>query len=212
MYVVSRCFNWIGYHLVDQLLQQGQEVIGIDDIKTPKQEHFALLIGRNSLFTHQETVEEARKEGEIDTLFTINDHERAESLSDLKTSKWIHLSNQAIRDGDHIINVHLPLLYGEWMPRDAEGCYVQQQYIRFDSDTFKHQAIYIQDFVQALIQLVKSEQLPKTVDMYPLKRLERAQTKQENHLFIRELAPLEKRHQDLLTHYQKFQQIYLTLR
>ncbi|MGM8214670.1 hypothetical protein ACLIA0_03745 [Bacillaceae bacterium W0354] len=45
------CFDDIGYYLVEHFLNDGYEIIGVDDINNEKKEQYYLMLGRNASFS-----------------------------------------------------------------------------------------------------------------------------------------------------------------
>lgn len=201
MFLITGCFSWIGYHLLAKLLNDGEEVIGVDQLDNDKKEHFAMLVGRNANFTFYETTDQAEKwrsNSKLNTMFQID-------LSEHRS--LIHFSSKYASENEQSIEIELPLLYGEWMERSETGFYYKGEFVRFDSKQFENSAIYIEDFVNAVSQLSETTLLPSTI-MYCAHKQSRVQKTNNEQLFIlpynSQFNILEK----IDSHYQRFNSLY----
>src|SRR5699024_11747942 len=50
IFLVENCFHWLGFHIINRLLDNGYQVDGMDDLDTDKKEHLSMFVGRNELF------------------------------------------------------------------------------------------------------------------------------------------------------------------
>ncbi|WP_164669480.1 hypothetical protein [Virgibacillus doumboii] len=189
LFLVENCFHWIGFHVVDFLLENGHRVDGMDDMSTDKKEHLSMFVGRNELFTH---VTETERETAYDTTITIRkDDELVLTLNNGSTTK-----------------INFPLVYGKWMPMEPEGMYYNNQFIRFNSDHFLSEAVYIEDVLQSLIQWVKSSNLSPVLEVKSIHEKHRENKKLENSIFIRNNRPIKENVNIVINHYETYKNFY----
>ncbi|WP_101843471.1 hypothetical protein [Halobacillus sp. Marseille-P3879] len=104
--VVFNCFHWMGYHCTRQLLYNGHEVVGVDEIDTPLKEKLYMYVGRNSHFQHFNTIEE-----------------RDNHSHHSKNEPWIKISQREIiisTNGNSDVALPVPPLFGEWMKMESQ--------------------------------------------------------------------------------------------
>ncbi|GGM24982.1 hypothetical protein GCM10011351_08340 [Paraliobacillus quinghaiensis] len=208
MFVIIGCFNWIGFHLLETLLQNGEEVIGVDQLDHPKREHLSMFVGRNANFTYYETLDQVKKNN-------LNNHIQAVFMCDqvqsfnrksISSLKYIQFFPKQ-KGQQEVIEVKLPLLYGEWMDRDENGIYNSNEFIQYDSALFKEKAIYIKDFIGAIIQLSDASNSPSTVSYYTPEQLQEQQSSVTD-LFILPSNSPTRNLEKVEAHYQRFNEMY----
>lgn len=206
MFLVIGCFNWVGYHLTDALLVNGDKVVGIDHLDYIKKEQLALNIGRNSNFTFYETIDES-KLNELDpkAIFVFD------STIDFNYKDFLDVrcftKSYEKHARKNIIEITQPYLYGEWMERTETGYYQDKIFIPFDSKLFSEKAVYIKDFVGALIQLVDASLVPESITYYtPVQAVKKSDNMGE--LFILQRMSNEKRFAKVEEFYRKNSEIH----
>lgn len=202
--LVVNCFHWIGFHVVDGLLEKGEEVDGIDLSPPDEMEHLSLFFGRNSLFQQVDLTN--RKEYE--TAIIIGDYD---GLDQVNSKRYIIINGKkGIEKGNRsfITNIHVRLLFGEWMPMDQRGVYVNGQHITFDSNLFLTQAVYITDFVQGLLNWMTIPSLPRSLNIKSRQDKRDTNEKLENTIFLKDNTPIEEKIQIVKTHYKRFKDVY----
>ncbi|WP_117170877.1 hypothetical protein [Paraliobacillus sediminis] len=201
MFLVIGCFNWVGYHLTDALLVNGDKVVGIDYLDHTKKEELVLNIGRNSNFTFYETIDNSKlKRLDPKAIFVFDStiDFNYKEFSNVRCFTCMHEK----RARNNIIEITLPFLYGEWMERMEMGYHQDQAFIRFDSQLFSEDAVYVKDFVQALIQLVDASLLPDSIRYYtPEQAMKKSINKRE--LIILPSMSNEKRFKKVEVFYRK---------
>jgi len=186
--------HWIGYHLVTTLLDEDCPVDGMVD---KEKCDLSMFFGRNSLFSFVEKDQLKL----YDTCFVIGENQYKDTTLAKRTFIINPKAPVESNDGE-VIEIQSPLLFGEWMPMDENGIYRDKEYISFQSERFKTEAIYIKHFIDGLLQLMKITDLPKTVTLYSKNH----RTREErfgNIIYIRANDNLDKV-KDLITHYKKF--------
>lgn len=126
---VRPCFHWIGYHMTANLLQEGEEVIGIDPLTSDLSHHLYMFVGRNSNFQH--FYDKKDKEHFI--------HKEPEEIFVQYEQNELSIEqNQSV-----ILNTSLPKLYGEWMDLPDERIQSEEDMWEW---IMEHEATYIGDF------------------------------------------------------------------
>ncbi|MFC4559304.1 hypothetical protein ACFO3D_13980 [Virgibacillus kekensis] len=185
--LVENCFDWLGYHILEELLENDYETAGVDEITTDFKEHLSMLVGRNALFRH---ITEPERENKYDSSIVVK-------------------SDQLIitRDGQQT-TVELPLLFGEWMPMNEAGIYRQNNHIPFDSNFFQKNAVYVDDFVRSLLLWMKASQLPGVLEVKSATDDKEVNIKLENSVYIRNNIPINELVGLVKNHYNKYRNIY----
>jgi len=201
-FLVTSCFDWVGFHLVNQLLEKGYEVDGIDEETTALKEHLSMFLGRNSAF-RLKTRDELRS---YDTAIVIGENPCTDVL---KAKQMINVSRnkiQAKREAS-MTTIHVPVLFGEWMPMNEQGMYVGNQFISFDSAHFLSEAVYIKDFIAGLFQWMQVDDLPSSLEVKSKSSESRA-VKLENTVYIRDNERTADKLKKVLNHYRNYQHFY----
>lgn len=194
--LVVNCGHWIGYHVVNDLLANDFQVEGI--AISPETEDLLLFFGRNSSFTQIDKPKGKPYDaciivGAFHTTYNIN----AKKMFIIQHEE----ANRATES--EVTFIRTPFLFGEWMPMDEDGCYRNNEYIRFDSDWFKQHAIYIQDFTKVLIQCVQSTKHPREMD---IKLMDCRDTDKGTDVIKQEL--IEKKIEQVRKHYKLNRHLY----
>lgn len=199
--VIIGCYDWIGFHLANKLVEEGISIIGVDNSESEKADTMSLFFGRNAAFSHYKSENEIlKRKRSPDAIFIIHQSvsdEWLESFKDIPIITCIK-KNSSIEPtvGTMII---LPDLYGPWMPTNGKDC-------KIISKQIPESSIYIEDFTNWLKQLVNVADLPKQIDFSVLD----SEKRDENEV----LPNFDKRTKKedginyLLEHITKFPQFY----
>lgn len=196
MYLIIGCFNWIGYHLMDKLLVNGNKVVGVDQLNHTKKEQMALTVGRNANFSYYETTDQVNQNEQFEKFRTVF------VFDALRTFYFIPNQNN-----DNKILVDYPLLYGEWMEQSETGFYFDDVFISFKSTFFYERAVYIDDFILTIMQVIDASIFPERITFYAAQQAKK-QTLQQNEMAILTSLPHERRLEYLKEHYQKYSKFY----
>lgn len=196
---VMNCFHWIGFHIVNRLTENGYNVDGIANSSSDREEELSFMLGRNSSFTLYQSENEVKDRQYSDAVL-VHPERKPSPVQSLKTYNF----GKAIDDPNpNFTNIDLPMLFGEWMPMDEQGAYIDGQYIEFDSTRFRESAIYIDDFVDCFMQWMKVPDLPRSISLTKNRDQEIGEESLEKQLYIRENRPIEIQVSNLLKHYEK---------
>ncbi|SFA82346.1 hypothetical protein SAMN04488072_102127 [Lentibacillus halodurans] len=187
--LVENCFHWIGFHIVNHLLENGYNVDGTDKLNTDKKEHLSMFVGRHELFRHISPLE---KRNAYDAFLRIDDDE-------LKLEK------------NHPVIIKLPIIFGEWMPMSQEGMYVQHDFIRFDSEQFLSEAVYVKNVLKSLQQWIHSSDLPSVLEVKSFHDRRTDNVKLENAIYIRNNRPIAESINIVKDHYEMYKKFYSPL-
>ncbi|ASN06528.1 hypothetical protein [Virgibacillus necropolis] len=193
---VTNCFHWIGFHIVNRLIENDYIVDGLAELTSEREEELSFMLGRNSSFSLYKNEDQIKDKEYTDTVLLSEN--KTYSIQTVKTYNF----GKDI-DKPNFINIQLPLLFGEWMPMDQKGVYVDNQYIPFDSARFKDEAIYIDDFMECFMQWMKVSDLPNLISLTKKKNVEVTEEGPEKQLFIRGNRPIDKQISNLIKHYEK---------
>lgn len=201
-FLVTNCFDWIGFHMVNHLLEKGYTVDGMDEETTASKDHLSMFLGRNSAF-------HLKKKKELttyDTAIVIGEEPCPDGL---KAKQIINIRRNKLQDTQKtsMTMLYVPVLFGEWMPMNDKGMYVNNQFITFDSAHFLSEAIYIKDFIAGLFQWMQSADIPSGLEVKS-KGSEIKDVKLENTVYIRNNEQTADKIKKVLKHYRNYQQFY----
>ncbi|MDC3413698.1 hypothetical protein NC797_17520 [Aquibacillus sp. 3ASR75-11] len=208
-YLVTNCFDWVGFHIVNRLLHDGNEVIGIDKMDTEKKENLALFIGRNSAFRHEEEIGNNVND-EMTAIYHISDQiERSKELASISARNNINIkfSKKSKPFHNDWTTIVCPILCGEWMERDDEGFYWGDEYIRFDSRRFDDEVIYIDDFISWLFQLENSNIKAREIRLHS-NQMTGNGTDRASDLYLCQRKSPDRCKRLLHEHYRNFRNLY----
>jgi hypothetical protein len=196
-YLVNDCNLWISYHIIEELLNAGQKIEGVKNGE--KDDHLLMYFGRNSNFS----IAEDYKTKQYQTVISLH-----KPLDDVK-AKQSHIinpiDNQPKRDGVTLIQA--PMLFGEWMPMNKNGMYVDEKFIPFDSEYFLTNSIYIKDFTKVFIQWMQSGHKNHELEIVS-KNNEHEGLKLESSIYLRDNEPIKEQLNQVLAHYTMYRKIY----
>ncbi|ASK60809.1 hypothetical protein CFK37_00600 [Virgibacillus phasianinus] len=193
---VTNCLHWIGFHLVNRFIENDVRVDGLSELTTDREEQLSFMLGRNSSFSLYHDEDELKGNTYTDTV--LIDAVMPGGIQSVKTYRV-----GAEKTESDCINISLPFVFGEWMPMDEQGMYVNQEYIRFDDTKFQTQAIYVGDFVDCLMQWMKIPVLPKQISLTRDKNVKTGKETLEKQLYIRENRPIDEKVSEVINHYKK---------
>ncbi|WP_164215008.1 hypothetical protein [Virgibacillus sp. YIM 98842] len=196
-FLVNNCNHWISYHIIDELLNNGYEVEGLKNGE--KNEHLLMYFGRNSHFS----LSENDKTKQYHTVISLNN-----PLPGVK-SKYVHVINPEghRNEKEGVSFIQAPLLFGEWMPMNEKGMYVNEKFIPFDSEHFLTKSIYIKDFTKAFVQWIRSENKITNLDI--LSENNRNEwLKLESSTYLRDNRPVKEQLARVIEHYRMYKEMY----
>ncbi|WBX79986.1 hypothetical protein PD280_20610 [Virgibacillus salarius] len=191
--LIINCNHWIGYHIVNDLLEKGWEVDGL--VNEQLNDSLSLYYGRNSNFSFYQSANKKH----YDTKIHVGSMKRVEEVS-ADLSVVIHsVAPDHLHANDFFIKA--PLLFGEWMPMTENGMYRNQLFIPFNSTYFLTEAVYIKDFMHAFMDWLEK-------DNKKGENKENKQIKLEKSAYLRDNIPIEEKLDHVLEHYHLNKEIY----
>ncbi|NBJ70937.1 MULTISPECIES: hypothetical protein [Clostridia] len=189
--LVVNCNHWIGFHIVNGLLEQGLKVEGL--VNDKKDDGLTLFFGRNSNFSFfidkkNNTYDQIIQVGPMNIDVTLSS-ELFITLAHPITVNDLTSSNE--------LYIELPLLFGEWMPMTESGMYFQEEFISFSSDNFNQHATYIQDFVARFITWLS------TTDLHHIKGTVK-KINLDKFVKIQDNRPKEDKVKQVIQHYRNY--------
>jgi|SRR5690625_364803 len=196
-YLINDCNHWISYHLIEELLNSGKKVEGLKNEE--KDDHLLMFFGRNSNFTVAHDYKTKHYHAVISLQYP---------LTNVKTEKT-HIVNPI--NGHNKVEgesyIHAPLLFGEWMPMDEKGMYINNKFIPFNSESFLTKSIYIKDFTKVFVQWMQKEN--KNQELQIISKNDKSKrVKLENSLYLSDNEPIEKQLSQVIEHYTMYRKIY----
>jgi hypothetical protein len=188
--------NWIGWHIAEALLEEGYKVKGLRAEENG--DHLMDFFARNSNFE------------EITAL--TGDHPLGICVGSIPDELPIDFEYLFLLNGEsealpEAIHIHAPYLFGEWMPMTKEKMFAPDgEEIAFASALFQEKAIYIGDFLPYLLRLIENP--PETNNIYLTSSRKKQGEILENCFPVRENGPIEEKMEQVLTHYERFADIY----
>ncbi|GAA0433103.1 hypothetical protein GCM10008983_07180 [Lentibacillus halophilus] len=185
-YMVQNCFHWIGYHILNALLEKGYRVDGADDLTTGKKENLAMFVGRNDLFRH---VPLNNDDTEYDVSITVK-------------------GNTLILCKQKTVTIHLPLLFGKWMPMNQQGIYYGDAFYSFDAEEVVTQAVHIEDLLESLMQWIHASCLPSSLIIKSRNDHSDQDDRHGTILYIRQRWSVKQALQSIKNHYETYNAFY----
>jgi len=190
--IVENCFHWIGFHLINRLLEEGFTVIGKDNVDTPKKEFLSMFVDRNDSFSLNPINKKEKNHLIIEVCDTDNNNR--ESILKIIKPESSH------ENTEHI--VYAPYLIGEWMPAEKIKMNERQK-------EKLQGAASIEDFVSAIYQWVNiNTYLPSTFRVLSRREKNISNALLENFVYLRDNRSIQNEFNKVLEHYQKFQTFY----
>ncbi|MFP7494796.1 hypothetical protein SFC66_13500 [Terribacillus saccharophilus] len=144
-FLVNQCYTWEGYHLVQALLEDGHEVTGLhEEDLSEKEMHLSMYLARHAMFS--EGLQGKQYDAAIG--FFGSAAKRAES------NRHVDISYEAAEESMRGNQILLPILYGEWMPRNEEAVIWNDRLIPFQDDYFLQHALPITSVMQTISKLL----------------------------------------------------------
>jgi len=191
--------DWIGYHIVEALLNEGYSVKALagKNGNVNVEDFFA----RNSAFSLYE------KQQDIPQPLVICIGE-SEEWDGIKMERLILINSMSEVETEKKLSIDTPFLFGEWMPMDEKGFYRQGERIYFSSELFKKEGIYIADFIKLFLQWVKEATKLNDVTLKSARNLENRDIKLDNFFLVHENIPIEENIRRVITHFQMHHSLY----
>lgn len=209
MYVIVGAFDWIGYHIIEQLLSDGEKVVGVDKLDSELKTHFLLSIGRNANFTFMDESSETYhkiQQQSVEHILLINRSDQNYINLTKKVDVYSLHTNVLTDRNDLVTYIRMPLVYGVWMPRDSSFLRWDKEVISFNSELFKKSAVAIEDFIFTVFQIIGASLKPNVIQVC-MKKNETNQHDISN-LYMIEQRNFKNKLTELESHYQQFKQLY----
>ncbi|WP_337019988.1 hypothetical protein [Oceanobacillus massiliensis] len=194
--LVADCNHWVGYNIVNSLLENDYEV---DGISLPSEDDLSMFFGRNSLFSL--IAAEEYKEYELGIIAGAYHHPIQQRVEKLM---MINPDEKTVQSANHpnCTVISTPLLYGEWMPMNEKGLFQKDEFISFTADYFKENAIYVRDLTEGLLQWIKGPSLPDFLQVYSSNNKRSLGTKLDKTVYLRENIPNSDIIKEIVEHYR----------
>lgn len=194
--------HWVGYHIVEALLSEGYKVYGL--VGASGNENLADFFVRNSSFC---SIEKPR-EKQYELIISIG----SEDQQIKSHANRIFFINRETAYDDKNYLIQAPYLFGEWMPMDEQGFYYQEERIDFSSELFQSEGIYIDDFLNLLINWLKNPPNVRDIRLERKKNMGNQAVKLDKSFFVHENVPIGEKIHAVVTHYNKFRSLYPKLK
>lgn len=196
---VVNCFHWIGYHLTNHLLEQGDEVHGVDKIDTDKKELFSLFVGRNNRFT---LCNKNKNQQKNDVTIEINSQLSHQQNATVIILKKMRRTNSHAETS----SIKVSIVIGEWMPKDE----IERLTNNLQTDAFLNKAIRIKDLLAVCYQWLKKETfMPQTIQLLPRENNDIPNASfLENDVYLRDNTSIQNYAKEVLKHYNQYKDLY----
>lgn len=193
--VVWGCFQWVGFHMIQDWLNKGEHIIGIDTVDTEQKEMLEMFVGRNANFSRWESIEASfsRDAGTgIEAVFAFEDQQYIpplDALIEIPASSYyrVNLSHLTSKK-EPWITIDLPHVYGPWMTTETRS--------------ITEQSVYISDVIEGINTLLQANQNETHIKLGMESDLER------NNKGITPIVSHEKGMQLLQDHQRRFPTYY----
>ncbi|MFP7168783.1 hypothetical protein [Terribacillus sp. 7520-G] len=156
-FLVSQCYCWEGYHLVQALLEDGHEVSGQhEESLSDREEHLSMYLGRHALFS------EGIQKKDYDAHISFFGSGKKDDLA----YRHVDISYEADIDPNIENQILLPILYGEWMPRDVDAIRWNGKRIPFEDDYFCRHALPVKPVMQTISKILSGNRAIEKYHFY----------------------------------------------
>ena len=210
---MNNCFHWAGFHMINHFLEKGYTVDGFYNGNEKTKEHFMMFLGRNNNFSLlNKTAPTEMPEIQYDLAISVGKWNEP-----IKCKKYVEIEMQGYHltekdkyssTSNETTIVYAPLLFGEWMPMTEKGIYQNETFMRFDSEFFLKEAVYISRFIESLIQLLQSSRLSPFIKINSMER--QSSVGLEHSIYLYNNKP-EEYIGSVVNHYQTYSDIYKEL-
>ena len=193
---IVNCYHWIGFHLANEFLEMGQEVIGIDQADTDFKENLAMFLGRNSAFQCHAAVQPCH------TIIVVPKFVQEQG----QAAATIQITNK-METREVCFEIQHPFLYGEWMPMTSEAGCCQGISLKWHTQAFSKKAIWIRDFTKMIRVFLKAHVIPERLELVssldPI-----AKMKDKRSIVLVRSTDVTEKKAALLDHFQRFSFLY----
>ncbi|GAA5416649.1 hypothetical protein Pryu01_01687 [Paraliobacillus ryukyuensis] len=167
MYLIKDAFQPIGFHLVDYLLKQGEEVVGVDKLDQPIAEHASLMVGRNANFIHYETIAAFLKDQQSNLanysfIFIGQETDLIEYFED-KGDCYAINSSELLSKKNTVTSIELPLLEGRWLTQQNNRVVWQQQFFPVEASKIEAPVVDLDVFISIVYHILKASLTPGVI-------------------------------------------------
>ncbi|WP_345240215.1 hypothetical protein [Pontibacillus salipaludis] len=191
-YIISGCFEWIGFHLTEKWLNAGHTVIGIDNDWNEQKEWLSLYVGRNSSFHFVDSIDQVKEEAEGEDLILINIEDRLtkrEAKIPIKGEWTIKIGDDQPVKGSVI---YASEVYGPWMSKLVEPT--------------TEQALYIDDFVKGVHEIIDHNVKKEWIEIKPSSGEQRGH--HQDTWYVKESVNVNMGWKEVMDHEEKFSTYY----
>ncbi|KGP90802.1 hypothetical protein N780_03385 [Pontibacillus chungwhensis BH030062] len=151
-YIISGCFEWIGFHLTEAFLNAGHTVIGIDKEWNEQKDWLSLYVGRNASFHLVDSIHEVKKKTDEEViLIHIEERVTGEDPNLSIKDEWTIKTRDDDTEKSSVI--YASEVYGPWMT----------ELIKPTSE----EALYIDDFVSAIQDIIEQKVEGNWIEVKP---------------------------------------------
>ncbi|QST00808.1 hypothetical protein IMZ31_04330 [Pontibacillus sp. ALD_SL1] len=139
-YIISGCFEWIGFHLTEAFLNAGHTVIGIDKEWNEQKDWLSLYVGRNASFHLVDSIHEVKNKTDKEvTLIHIEERVTGVDPNLSIKDEWTIKTRDDVTVKGSVI--YASEVYGPWMTELVKPTSVE--------------ALYIDDFVSGIQDIIE---------------------------------------------------------
>ncbi|MCD5324700.1 MULTISPECIES: hypothetical protein [Pontibacillus] len=191
-YLLSGCFHWIGYHLTEALLNEGETVIGVDSDWNEQKEWLSLYVGRNASFHLLDSVGDV-KDSMLDEDLVVVHIGGEKEIKDPKipiTFEWIIEVGKKNHEEHPVL--YAKEVYGPWMPHPVKPTSAE--------------ALYVDDFIRGILEVIEQGEKKDFVEILPSSQ--GGSGGQGASWFVEETMNQKEGWQRVLTHQEQFPNYY----
>lgn len=200
--LVLNITNWISYHIADRLLNEGYSVEAMKN--NDENEHLIDFFARNSTF---ELVDEPA-DGSYPLVICVGPQQTFSKEVEFERIIFLNSSSSTMGNATKI---HVPYLFGEWMPMTEETFLHNGKRIIFSDPEFREDGLYIADFLETLVTWIENEPPFSEIYVQPERNRGKPGKKLEKTFFVEENVPIEENLKQVISHYHLFSDLYQQL-
>ncbi|MBB6453032.1 hypothetical protein HNQ94_001480 [Salirhabdus euzebyi] len=162
--IVWNCFDWIGFHITEKLLEEGEDVIGIHPVSNPQTEFLYGMVGRNANFTFYESLMEVKDKTDEYIFVRPTEEDENQLTKSIEKENYLYIIEETEKKSKNfsrvlngsISTISLPPVIGPWMKEEE-----------FQAKKDSEDWIYVKEFTDWFHSFMQTSCKKEEVNLLP---------------------------------------------